>query len=437
MGFTAKQNANGTWNVLNVPVFATLPAGARKNADEIGRAWMLRAVERAKQRAAEGYTGPCHIHHTGDAEPKRFAGKFLPREVGKLTYEGREVDAIFADLLDVPAFVYERIRAGELPFRSVEVFDWDKPELNALALMDTDVPFFRLGNLDITREIPHEGNADAERVRITGTPMPATAFAAVGAGGAALFRFADEKKHDPDHDDDTHEMCIGAKRMGAHCSGCAAYSDDDKEDRQMPPVDTDDTKKPAEMKALTDKVEAFTAQLADLTTRLTAAMTENTALVARCAALEAADQTRTRELFVTGQVKRVSDALAGRNVSPRILSHAEKLARSDADPAKATALVDEFIAMCKESIPKDPPSTFAGAVGRAAAEGDAEETTKLVQSLEGQGIAHLKAVEIARGLASQHADHVARTGSDIPLGAFLAAGAPKALHDAGLVGSAR
>ena len=143
--YTAVDHENGFFSILNIEIFAEVPPGAKRNKERIGEDWMDKAIERNRLRRKEGFLPPVHIWHSDETAVKpTYAGKFVLTRRGTITYEGREIPALFANITDIPADVFKRIQQGTLPYRSVEVHDWDNPEIDSLALMDTDVPFFRM-----------------------------------------------------------------------------------------------------------------------------------------------------------------------------------------------------------------------------------------------------------------------------------------------------
>jgi hypothetical protein len=148
-------NGDGTFNVLNVPILSEIPAGGfphPKNSDAIDRAWMERAIAKAQQREAEGHIGAVHIHHHGTGEVQ-LAGRLLLDHIGRMTYDGKERDTLFAHLLRVPREVFDEIRNGKLPYRSIEGEPWSKCEITSLALMPTETPYFRLPMLTLGDEL--------------------------------------------------------------------------------------------------------------------------------------------------------------------------------------------------------------------------------------------------------------------------------------------
>lgn len=154
--YEAVQNPDRTWDVLDVPVMGTVPVGQRDNEEEIAGAWMTDAVQASTKRLRDSYLAPMHIkHHDFGVEPKR-AGFFLPKRVGRMTYEGNEIDATFVDFKGIPEDVFAIMDTGGLPYCSVEIHDWDHREINSLALLETETPFFRFPLITIGKKKPIE-----------------------------------------------------------------------------------------------------------------------------------------------------------------------------------------------------------------------------------------------------------------------------------------
>ena len=201
--YTAVDNGDGTFDILDVCVFAEIPAGVKRNADAVGREWQEAAVLKNKAREAEGHLPPVHIYHTDETTVKPvYAGKMRLKTVRQIVYEGKKLWATFASILGVPADVFAKIRRGFLPYRSVEIHNWDKPEIDSLALMDTDVPFFRMPMLSVGSILQR----DAEVFMAGSRPVEARRLGKK-AGGLILFKFTegramededeDKKKKDP------------------------------------------------------------------------------------------------------------------------------------------------------------------------------------------------------------------------------------------------
>jgi hypothetical protein len=153
-GYEASQNQDGTWDIQNVPFFSSHVDERGPEPEEYPVAWLLDAVKVAKQReTSDGYLGPLHVqHHTPGNNEVSFAGKIRLNGVKALMYQGEPTPTIFGDMVQVPNDVYEEIKQGQLPYRSVELKGPGNPEILSLALLDHEVPYFRYSVMQIARE---------------------------------------------------------------------------------------------------------------------------------------------------------------------------------------------------------------------------------------------------------------------------------------------
>lgn len=146
--YAATQNPDGSWNVLDVPVFAA----HERHGKKVDQAWLEGAVRRAAELHASNYVAPLHVGHHPDGDVQR-AGYFLPKRVEQRAFAGgKPLPVVVADLLAVPADVFQEIKAGRLPYVSVEVADLNKPEISSLALLEDEAPFFKFPLLTIGQE---------------------------------------------------------------------------------------------------------------------------------------------------------------------------------------------------------------------------------------------------------------------------------------------
>lgn len=177
-----------TWvKILDVPIFCNVPKNERGNKNPIGPEWQDLALAKAKDREEkDNYLPPLHFHHHSWGDSAEAAGFFRLTRRGLITYEGLNIDALFADLL-VPLEKAAMIEAAEFPYRSVEVFDWDAPEINSLALLDHEVPFFRLELLTIGERVKATSGRDL--IFADFDDQPARSAIYCGAGGVATFSF--------------------------------------------------------------------------------------------------------------------------------------------------------------------------------------------------------------------------------------------------------
>ena len=200
--YRADRAVDGTFTIFDVPIFASHKE-ERSDGREIdfGTAWLHGALDTAQRRQAEGYMAPLHVSHHGEGNVEA-AGKFRMTRVGKITHDGEEVDALFADLVGVRPEVFDRISRGELSYRSVEILDVNRAEIDSLALLDDEVPFFRFPLLrvavDRLAHSPAGGDARITLAR-SASSGPARYYTASGAGKgtATLFCFKEQAMPDP------------------------------------------------------------------------------------------------------------------------------------------------------------------------------------------------------------------------------------------------
>ena len=197
--YRAAQAPDGTWTIFDVPVFAAHTEERSERDLEFSESWLSGALAKSATRQAEGYLAPLHVSHHGEGEPVEAAGKFRLTRVGDIQHGGEPVKALFADLVGVRPEVYERIRAGELSYRSVEILDVSEPEIDSLALLDDEVPFFRFPLLRVAedKDTFPQGAAASALFRVAGAGQPILAYSARGRRSASLFRFQEQPMTQP------------------------------------------------------------------------------------------------------------------------------------------------------------------------------------------------------------------------------------------------
>lgn len=150
--------------VHDVPIFAVCYRAPRRDLEGEGsefdghfdEKWIRRAaVDVMRRHEEDHYYPPMHIRHHEDSpfgpgDPARPAGTFAVTRVGMMLFEGEPRLTIFADLrFTDPGATYD-VEGFRLPFRSVEILNIDgKPTIDSLALLDTEVPYLKLPNLEL------------------------------------------------------------------------------------------------------------------------------------------------------------------------------------------------------------------------------------------------------------------------------------------------
>ncbi len=167
--FDLQKNADGTVNILNVPIFRT-HQDRRYNCDE---AWLdrcvadfmgqkLESLELAGGDAKYAMLPSLTVGHTPEDPnaPEPHCEGFLDniRRSGKLLY---------ADLMNVSRDAWTRIKAGKLPYRSAEVIP-SKHRITNLSLLGGRYPHFALPVMRF------RSKAHGEVLRYTFTTEPRT-----------------------------------------------------------------------------------------------------------------------------------------------------------------------------------------------------------------------------------------------------------------------
>jgi hypothetical protein len=188
--------ADGTLTIRDVPIFVECQRGDH----DFDVTWIKSAVSQAMQAELEGYYPPLHVkHHGGGAltDPVRAAGYFRITGTRRITFKGEPKVAVMADLVITDPSVGVDVLQKRLPYRSVEIFDAEKPQLNSLALLDHEAPYLELPMLVIGSVLDNSQVATfkSEQHDWPSNPMLAEpVFFQRGKGGTVLF--ADEEKAD-------------------------------------------------------------------------------------------------------------------------------------------------------------------------------------------------------------------------------------------------
>jgi hypothetical protein len=132
---------DGTYTIRNVPIFE-LGNHRGFNYDE---SWARRALQSfARQKSERGYLPPVILGHTRDDGEEKPAVGFVDR----LRLVGRR---LVGDLSGVAKELFDEIRAGRWPYRSVEVFD-RAAQITAVALLGGTPPYMKTAPLHFAED---------------------------------------------------------------------------------------------------------------------------------------------------------------------------------------------------------------------------------------------------------------------------------------------
>lgn len=345
MTYEATREDDGTLTVHRVPIFVECQRGEI----HFDAQWIEKAVAKAKQAEREGYLPPLHIrHHEASTEANnsvRAAGYFRVLGVEHITFKGSPRLAIMADLIVTDPQTQVEILQKRLPYRSVEIFNVEKPAIDGLALLDHEAPFLELPMLMVSKVAGSTARGDMVSGETFGDPwsMHASTDAATpmvacfrrGREAHLLFREDDAMDDDKKKDDDTKDGDKGEKMealdvgsiVKAIKSGSisvadmdaivAAIQEQESSSKSEAEPKADDTPAPA----ATPGGESMKKQPTPMSESMAALAGENEALKARVQAIEAADLRKTE---VAAAMKRLEGRPLGSDLEARLVKfHAD------------------------------------------------------------------------------------------------------------------
>lgn len=429
--YTAVDLGNGTFNILDVPIMYEIPRSVFNTAEDISETWMRTAVAKAAKLRDGGYLPPLHVNHHNDGRQVEPAGKFCPRRVAKKAHMGEEKWCVFADLLEIPAKIYNEIKGRFLPYRSPEFPLKRAPEITSLALMRDEPPHCKFELLTVGREIKAK---PADVVKLDA--MPALAMLSDGDRAAALFKFDAVKLADKDGEDGKPAEGNGdskpedKKPEGAAKGPDAAYLKclralhknmvsmaekighpvfDEEAFAQLAEVTDAEPPPGKENNSGHKPVDqpsdgAMRSKLSDKENAMPDANEINVKLTeqaAEIAALKSAGRARDRRDAVAKLVEAAEKKLAGWHIDADVRAELAQLADSD----ESGKLLDVYVNRYQKAVPKDPMSR-ASAAGEPSTAQDAPEVAKL---------SHLgpEKLEMARKISK---DYDAAVEHGIPIG---------------------
>lgn len=145
--YDAERRPDGAFAIRSVPIFAENErSGLLGDTLSFNKKWLVKACRIDRRLRSDGYTVPMHFGHHEPGIDRERAGHVEIRRVGLRRYMGRLRWVLFADLVFPTQEKLDRARA-EFPYRSVEISPEKPDEINSLALLSTNAPYFRFPNL--------------------------------------------------------------------------------------------------------------------------------------------------------------------------------------------------------------------------------------------------------------------------------------------------
>lgn len=360
--FTAIQGDDGLWTIKAVPILAEMEAGERRNRHRIDAEWMRQAIHRHRLREADGHLPAVHEEHHENGEKRHRVGFFRPTHVGQVRVLGRQRDALFADLVGVSAEDLEDMKDLRLPYRSVEVHPSWQPEIQSLALMESEAPHHKLPMLRLgeVQENPYvvalcSGDDSLFIVQqIGGGDMPSRKkkVAAKKESPPGPVNLADDDEPEEEENEDLGgaELDTKIKELQDSIPGLIADAIAAKIEEIKSSLGGDDNEPeaaPDSMEPAEQFSEAEMDKLKDLEAK-------NAEAAGRLASLEKKNRDRETQDTITSVVDSQCVKLRdeGWAVDDTVRSDMVKLAEGATDPAST---VETFVTSYRKSTPQDPP----------------------------------------------------------------------------------
>ena len=192
--YRCRRNDDGTFDVFDVEFFSTIPKGVKGAPKDITADDLNLAVEVHRKKFTEDrFLSRLNVLHNFGSQKATPAGFFLPKRVGEMRLGGKTRAVIFADLISIPETVFQAIDRDELPYRSAEVREWEPLQFGALALLDTEPPFFEFPLLTTGEKVGGVESVGHEIFCFDRSLEPAVVAAFTSkAGSSFLFNFPRE-----------------------------------------------------------------------------------------------------------------------------------------------------------------------------------------------------------------------------------------------------
>lgn len=382
MAYKARREQDQTWTLTGVPIFSFVRKGEKGAPFNIDKQWLDTTLANLRKRHGTGYYPPVHVHHHGTEKPTFLVGQFEAERVAPYDFGTERQPALYVTLKGIPDHAFHAIWEGQYPYVSVEIVRYGDREIDSLALLDDDAPFFRFRllnrhSIEIEAGSPTPGkemagvfsDSDAVQVAVptgsvnfcaaevpsmgkfvlcgnpadgfslhddkgeavtTATFSSASSFTFEPDKGYGLVCFEDKEKDD-DLPGDMKSLKALAKRVAAKLKKLQ-NDDGDKDDEQHTPAEPEEKG----MKKHDAKDEA--------------------SLLARFDAMEARLNTMETQRAVSARIDSAVKGLKGDGY------HVSETTRKSI--AKFAAVgepeLDEFLKHYRASVPKDGPETLDG-----------------------------------------------------------------------------
>lgn len=347
-------------------MFSVVPKGVKGAPKDIGESDLRAAVKlHAQMNESDQYLPRLNVLHNFGLHKAKGAGFFIPRRVQNFRMKGNSVPVVFADLVAVKDEVFCSLSANDLPYCSVEIREWEPLQFGALALLDTEPPFFEFPLITIdptSEEMVAEGmTVSAEATRFKYDPQEPAVAAFVGSSGARfLFNFGDQEMAEEEKKDDKNieaEMMEDGDGMDVKSivkaieSGAISVADMEAIVAAIGARGSEEVEEaPAPEAAIEEPPVEFQEDKKEEPAKFSAAAE------ARIAVLEDFKDATVREKTVTNLFSASLAELS--NEGHHLSDNSQKRLRKAAEQGEETLAL--FMSIYREEMPKDPPQELDG-----------------------------------------------------------------------------
>lgn len=253
-----------------VPIFAECTRGELVFDAE----WIAAAVAEAKAGERDGHLPPLHTRHhepaTDQTDAVQSAGVFRVLEAAPLSFKGKRLTAIYADLIVTDSHLADELGKMRYPYRSVEIFEPEgSPKINGLALLNHEAPYLELPMLmagevnDRTNDPSVAGVASATfAIDFSSQPTnPTLGSVRRDTRAFLLFKFPDEAETIMTEQQAPAELTDEEKAKAAEAAG--NFADDDDKDAENQGAE-DDGEGGIDVAAVASAIESGAISIADM-----------------------------------------------------------------------------------------------------------------------------------------------------------------------------
>lgn len=163
--YRAIRMPDGSVRVPGVPIFGENRRSTYTGDLSYTKEWLTGALRADQALRADGYRVPLHYGHHEPGIVREAAGSVEFDAVALRVYSGEPTWVLFGTLVFKTEAKFAKAKA-DFPYRSVEISHEKPSEINSLALLDSDAPYFRFPNLSF-RALPENGRSYLWRMQFS------------------------------------------------------------------------------------------------------------------------------------------------------------------------------------------------------------------------------------------------------------------------------